>query len=178
MKARRRLDGGEWEKARHRLACIEGYQQHRFASWHDWGLLVSEHSPFFPSLILNSYTHLRPHRMSRGHVFANAHSTVVTGSTFYAADSVSGTVRRLLSKLTAWISDRSTSTTSTTSTMPIGRRPMGLFPLCQIQAISSQGVQKSLPNSRGIFPVEMAQLRRESSSYYMGWGVLERPRFA
>jgi len=47
---------------------------------------------FFPSLILNSYTHLRPLRMSRAHVFSNAHRTSVSGGTFCAADTVSVTV--------------------------------------------------------------------------------------
>ena len=32
---------------------------HAFALWHDWGLLAAERSPFFPSLILNSDTHIR-----------------------------------------------------------------------------------------------------------------------
>ena len=111
--------------------------------------------------------------MSGGHVFANAHGTAVSGGTLYAADSVSGQLD-MLNKLTAWISGRSISTTST---MLIGR-PMGLFRSCQIQAIGSQGVQKSLLNSGGIFAVETAQLRKEASFYCMVWGVLERPRFA
>ena len=179
---RNKKDGGEEKPGWRRVgkgqaqACVnrrlKNRPTHAFASWHDWGLLASERSPFFPSLILNSYTHLRPRRMSGGHVFANAHGTVVTGGTFYAADNVSGTVRYLLRKLMAWISGRSSCTTAK------GRRPMASFPLCQIQAIASQGVQKSSLNSRGIFPVEMARLRREGSSYCMVWGVLERPRFA
>ena len=55
--------------------------------------------PFFP---LSSCTHLRRFRMSRAHIFPNAHDTAVSGGTFYAADTVSGTVRYLLDKLMAW----------------------------------------------------------------------------
>ena len=141
-------------------------------------VLASGRSPFFPSLILNSYTHLRPLRMMSGaHFFPNAHTTAVSSSTFYAyaADAVSGTVRYRHSKLIVWISGRCIFRTST---MAIGPRPMGSFPLCQIQAIGSQAAQKSLPNSRGIFPTQMTQLRRESSFCCMEWEVLERLRFA
>ena len=83
--------------------------------------------------------------------------------------------RYLLSKLMAWISGRSTST----STMAIGRHLTGSFPLCQIWVIGSQGIQKLLPDSRGIFsPTQMIQLRIESSSCCTVWGVLERLKFA
>jgi hypothetical protein len=140
------------------------------------GLLASQRSPFFPSPFLNSYANLRPLRMSEAHVFQNARGTTVSGGTFYTANTVSGTVRYLLSKLMVWISGRSTSTTSTTA---VGRSPMGSCPLCQIRAIGSQGVQKPSLNSRGIFlPTQMIQLGIESSSCCMVWGVLERLRFA
>ena len=118
------------------------------------------------------YTHLQPLRMSRAHIFPNAHGTAVNSGAFYAADTVSKTVRYLLSKLMAWISGRSISTTA------IERRPMGSFPLCQIQAIGSQDVRKSLPNLSGIFPAQMTHLRRESSFCCMEWEVLEKLRFA
>ena len=59
------------------------------------GLLASKHSPFSPSLILNSYAHLRPLRMSGAQVFSNAHDIAVSGGTLCAADTVSETVRYL-----------------------------------------------------------------------------------
>ena len=62
--------------------------------------------------------------------------------------------------------------------MAIGQHPMGLSPLCQIQAIGSQGRQTSSPNSRAIFPMQITQLRREITFCCMEWGVLERLRFA
>ena len=110
---------------------------------------------FLPILI--SCVHLPPLRMSRAHIFSGARGTAVSGGTFHAADTVSRTVRDPLTgtnELMARISGRSISTTSTTA---IGRCPMGSFPLCQIPAIGSQGVQKSSPNSKRIFPTEMAQ---------------------
>ena len=140
------------------------------------GCPASERSSFFPSLILISYAHLLPLRMSRPRILSNARGTTVSGGTFYAADTVSGIVRYLLlSKLMARTSGSSTSATLTTT---IGGRPMESFPLCQIRAFGSQGVQKSSLNSRGIFPMQMTLLRREKSSCCMVWGVLERPRFA
>ena len=129
----------------------------------------------FLFLILNPYAYLQPLRMSGAHIFPNTHGTAVNGSTFYAADSVSGTDRYQPIKLIVWISGRCTSRTST---MAIGRRPMGSFPLCQIRAIGSQAAQKSSPNSRGIFPTQMTQFRRESSFCCMEWEVSERLRFA
>ena len=69
-----------------------------FASW---GHLAYGRSPFFPSLILNSYAHLRPLRMTEAHLFSNAHDIAISGSTFYTADTVSGTVRYSSSKLMA-----------------------------------------------------------------------------
>ena len=128
---------------------------------------------FFPFLILNSYAHLRPLRMSGAHVFENARDIAFSGGTFYTANTVSGTATYLLSKLMVWISGRSTSTAA------IGRCPMASLPLCQIRAIGSQDVQKPLPDSRGIFlPTQMVQLRIESSFCCTVWGVLERLRFA
>jgi len=41
--------------------------------------------------------------MSGAHVFSNAHDFAVSGGTFYAANTVSGTARYLLSKLMAWM---------------------------------------------------------------------------
>jgi len=41
--------------------------------------------------------------MSGAHVFSNAHDIAVSGGTFYTANTVSGTVRYLLSKLMAWM---------------------------------------------------------------------------
>ena len=63
------------------------------------GFLASGRSPFFPFLILVSYSHLRPPRMSGAHVFANAHDPAISSGTFYTANTVSGTVTYLLSKL-------------------------------------------------------------------------------
>ena len=140
------------------------------------GLLASRRSPFSPSLILNSYAHLRPLRMSGAQVFSNAHDIAVSGGTLYTADTVSGTVRYPPNKLIAWIPGRCTSTTSTTI---IGRHLMGSFSLCpQIRAIDSQGERKSSPISRGIFPTQMTHVRRKSFFCCMGWGVLERLKFA
>ena len=61
-----------------------------------WGHLLSGRSPFFPS-----YAHLPPLRMTGAHVFSNAHDIAISGSTFYTADTVSGTVRYSPSKLMA-----------------------------------------------------------------------------
>ena len=133
------------------------------SSWHDG---ACERFPFL------SFPHLRPHTMSRTHIFSNAHGTAVSGGTFYAANAVSETVRYVLSRLMAWFSGRSISTTA------IGRRPTGSFPLCRIQAIGSPDVQKSLPDLRDIFPTQMTQLRRESPSCCMEWEGLEKLRFA
>ena len=65
---RNKKDGGEEKAGWMRVgkgqaqACVYmkfiNRPTHAFASWHDWGLLASERSPFFPSPILNSYTHL------------------------------------------------------------------------------------------------------------------------
>ena len=77
-------------------------------SWPGWGLtfpVASERSPFFLSLILNSYTHLQPLRMSGAQIFSNARGIAVSGGTFYAADTVSGTVSYLLSRLMASLPD-------------------------------------------------------------------------
>ena len=92
-------------------------------------------------LIPPSYYHLQPLRMSRAHIFSDAHEIV--GGTFYTADTVSGRARYPLSKLITQISGRCTSTTST---ITIRQHLMGSFPLCQTPAIGSQGIQKSLPN--------------------------------
>jgi hypothetical protein len=155
------------------VACIKIDEHTRSPRGMIGGLLASEHSPFFPFPILNSYANLRPLRMSEVHVFQNAHGTTVSGGTFYTANTASGTVGYLLSKLMVWISGRSTSTTA------VGRCPMGSFPLCQIRAIGSQAGQKPSPNSRDIFlPTQMIRLRIESSSCCMVWGALERLRFA
>ena len=133
---------------------IAAFQQAQARAWvYESPSTASERSSFFPILI--SYVHLPPLRMSRAHIFSDARGTAVSGGTFHAAETVSGTVRYpLTSKLMARISGRSTSTTSTSA---IGRCPMGSFPLCQIPAIGSQGVQKSSPNSKRIFPTKMAQ---------------------
>ena len=66
-----------------------------------WGHLAYGRSPFFPFLILNSYTHLRPLRMAVAHLFPNAHDFVISGGKFYVADTVSGTVRYSPSNLMA-----------------------------------------------------------------------------
>jgi len=100
-------------------------------------------------LILSSDAHLGPLRMSGAQIFSNAHDIALSGGMFYAADTVSRTARYPPSKLIAWISGRCTSTTSTTA---IVRCLMVSFPSCQIRAIGSQAVEKSSPNSRGIFP--------------------------
>ena len=112
--------GGESERPRHVLGCNKNRPTRHDGAM--MGDLLRPSAPFFPSLILNFYTDLRPLRMSRAHIFPNAHGTAVSGGTFYAANAVSETVRYVLSKLIAWISDRSISTTA------IGRRPMGSFP--------------------------------------------------
>ena len=52
-------------------------------------------------LISLSYAHLRPFKMSGAHVFSNAHDIVVSGCTFYTADTVSGRARYPPSKLIA-----------------------------------------------------------------------------
>ena len=135
-------------------------------------LCASKHSLFFPSH--PSYAHLWPLRMSGAHIFSNAHETAVSSGVFYTADTVSGRAIYPPSKLIVLSSGRCTYTTST---IAIGH-VMGSFPSCRTPAIGSQGVQKSLPNSRGIFPMQMAQLRGEHSSFYMVWDVLERLRFA
>ena len=43
--------------------------------------------------------------MSGAQIFSNAHGTAVSGGTFYAANTVSGTVRYLLSRLIASLAD-------------------------------------------------------------------------
>ena len=63
--------------------------------------LASRRSPFSPSLILTSSAHLRPLRMTGAHLFSNAHDIAISGSTFYMANTVSGTVRHPPSKLMA-----------------------------------------------------------------------------
>ena len=130
-----------------------------------------ERCPLLPSLILN--LHLRYQNMSRATFFSGAHHFVVNNSTFIEAKTVSGMLTKVIfcqAIQQCWICCRSTSTA-------IGR--WGSFPLCQTRALGSQGVQKSLPNSKDIFLlIQMMQFRKERSSCYMEWGVLERLRFA
>ena len=47
---------------------------------------------FLSLLILNSYAYLRPLKMAGAHVFTNAHDIVISGGTFYTADTVSRAV--------------------------------------------------------------------------------------
>ena len=159
------------------LRAYKNRPTHAPTSWDDLGPPVSERSAFFPSFILNSYAHLQSRRMGAGQVFSNAHDIAISGGTFYTADTVCGmAVRYRPSKLIVRISGRCTSTTST---IAIGRHPIGPFHSRQTPAIGSLGVQKSLPSSRGIFlPTQMIPLRIESSSCCMVWGVLEKLRFA
>ena len=106
--------------------------------------------------------------MSGAHLFSNAHDIAVGGGTFYAVDTVSGTARYPSGKLIEWISGRCTSTTST---MTIGRRPMGSFPSCQTPAIGSQGAQTSSPKFKEHFsvnPNDSAQKRKYFLLYGMG----------
>ena len=137
-------------------------------SWQDGGF---GRCPFFPSLIPN--VHVRYRNMSGATFFAGAHHFVAPNSTFLDANlTVSGMFAKVICQASRqrWICCRSTSTA-------IGRR--GSFPLCQTRAPDSLGVQKPLPNSRGIFSsTQMMQFRRERSSCYMEWGALERLRFA
>ena len=58
-------------------------------------------SPFFPSLILNRYTYLRPLRMSGAQVLSDAHDIAISGGRLYTANTVSGTFRYPPSKLMA-----------------------------------------------------------------------------
>ena len=82
-------DPGESEKTARACNYIKIDQYSRSPHGIIGGSSVSEHSPFFPSLILNSYTHLLSLGMSGGHIFSNAHGTAMNGGTFYAADTVS-----------------------------------------------------------------------------------------
>ena len=82
-------DPGESEKTARACIYIKIDQYSRSPQGIIGGSSVSEHSPFFPSLILNSYTHLLSLGMSGGHIFSNAHGTAMNGGTFYAADTVS-----------------------------------------------------------------------------------------
>ena len=63
------------------------------------GFLAPGRSPFFPFLILITYAHPRPFRMSRAHVFANAHDIAISDSTFFTANTMSETAKYLPSKL-------------------------------------------------------------------------------
>ena len=93
------------------------------------GFLASGRSPFFPFLILISYAHLRPLRMSGAHVFANAHDFAISGSTFYTANSVSETARYLLSLLMAGKININNDGNRTTSdgVMPLMPNPSNRF---------------------------------------------------
>ena len=61
-----------------------------FTSWHNWESPSVRVLPFLPSLSSLPLTLTRPLRMSGAHVFPNAHDNVVSGGTFYTADTVSG----------------------------------------------------------------------------------------
>ena len=79
---------------RHVLGVYKNRVTPTFTSWHDWGSPGVRALPFLSlPLILPSYAHLRPPRMSGAHVFSNAHDIVVSGGTFYTADTVSGRAR-------------------------------------------------------------------------------------
>ena len=140
-------------------------------SWHGWGRLGFGTVLACPPLPL----HLRSLNMSGANLLAGAHHFVASNNTFNEAKTVSGMYTQCVRQASCWyrIYCRSTSITI----IALGRHPMGSFPLCQIRASGSQDVQKSLPNSRGIFfPMQMMQFKRESSFCYMEWGVLERLR--
>ena len=94
-------DCGESEKLRHLLRSICKQINTRSPHGITGGLLASGRSPFFPSLILKRYAHLRPLRMSRAHVLSNARDAVISGGTFYTADTVSATLKYPPSKLMA-----------------------------------------------------------------------------
>ena len=160
---------GRVGKARAR-ACMS-VPRHAFTSWHDWGVfLLFGRCPSLPSLILN--LHLRYRNMSGASFFAGAHHFDASNSTFIEAKTVSKLFAKSIRQASRrrWIYCRSTSTA-------IRRRR--LSPLCQTRALGSPAVQKPSSNSRDIsVPTQRMQFRRESSSCYMEWGVLERLRFA
>ena len=142
-------------------------------------VMASGRSPFFLSPSHPKPLHRRYLNMTGASGFTGAHHFAANHSTFNSAN----TVRKMVivsmyqrTKLIEWTCGRCISTTSTTA---IGRRSMGSSPSHQTQAIGSQAGQKLLRNSRATFLVtQMMQSRKESFSCYMGWGVLERLRFA
>ena len=92
------------------------------SSWHDGACHEGFHFLSFP--------HLRPHTMSRTHIFSNAHGTAVSGGTFYAANTVSETVRYVLSRLMAWfwqIHINNSNQTTTNGVIPITPNPSNQF---------------------------------------------------
>ena len=152
------------------LHVSKNRHRHAFTSWHDWVGSGFGRCPFYPSHISN--VHLRYLNMSGASFFAGAHHFVANNGTFIEAKIVSGMFAKDIRQASRrfWIFCGSAFTA-------IGQR--GSFPLCQIQALGSLGVQKPSRNSRGIFlPTQMMWFRSETSSCYMEWGVLERLRFA
>ena len=136
------------------------------------GGLLASGTRFFPShpSIYQCLLHLS---MSGTSILAGAHNPVLSGGTINAAGTVRETVRLLWNELTAWISCRSTTTTATK------RYLMQPFPFFRTRALDSQVGQRLLQSSRIIFLlIPMTGFKRESTFYYMEWGVLERLKFA